>query len=129
MTREEKLLKAVDKSARGIEIGPSHSPIASKRDGFRVTTIDTLSKDGLLEKYKDHGVKLENIEDVDFVWSGERYPCLLYTSGYYSQSSPECFFGYLDSNPPTKVRVRWPSGALSENDAPGRATLLTFTAP
>jgi hypothetical protein len=50
-------------------------------------------------------------------------------SGYYSQSSPECFFGYLDSNPPTKVRVRWPSGALSENDAPGRATLLTFTAP
>jgi hypothetical protein len=50
-------------------------------------------------------------------------------SGYYSQSSPECFFGYLDSNPPTKVRVRWPSGALSENYAPGRATLLTFTAP
>jgi hypothetical protein len=77
MTREEKLLKAVDKSARGIEIGPSHSPIASKRDGFRVTTIDTLSKDGLLEKYKDHGVKLENIEDVDFVWSGERYPALV----------------------------------------------------
>jgi hypothetical protein len=77
MTREEKLLKAVDKAARGIEIGPSHSPIASKRAGFRVTTIDTLSKEGLVEKYKNHGVKLENIEDVDFVWRGERYPALV----------------------------------------------------
>jgi hypothetical protein len=77
VTREEKLLKAVDKSARGVEIGPSHSPIAPKRSGFRVTTIDALTKEGLLEKYKDHGVKLENIEDVDYVWRGERYPALV----------------------------------------------------
>jgi hypothetical protein len=77
VTREEKLLKLVDRSARGIEIGPSHSPIAPKSRGFRVTTVDTLSKDGLLEKYRDHGVKLENIEDVDFIWRGERYPALI----------------------------------------------------
>ncbi len=77
MTREQKLLHAVDKSARGVEIGPSHSPIAPKRKGFRVTTIDTLSKEGLLDKYKNHGVDLENIEEVDFVWRGERYPELL----------------------------------------------------
>ncbi len=77
MTREEKLLKPIDRSARGIEIGASHSPIAPKRLGFRVTTIDTLSKEGLLDKYKGHGVKLENIEDVDFVWRGESYAELL----------------------------------------------------
>ena len=77
MTREEKLLALIDKSERGIEIGPSHSPIAPKSLGFRVTTVDTLSKEGLLEKYKGHGVKLENIEDVDFVWRGERYPALI----------------------------------------------------
>lgn len=77
MTREEKMLNLVDRSTRGIEIGPSHSPVAPKRLGFRVTTIDTLSKEGLLEKYKDHGVRLENIEDVDFVWRGESYPALV----------------------------------------------------
>lgn len=77
MTREEKILKGVDKSARGVEIGPSHNPIASKRNGYRVVTIDTLPKEGLLEKYKNHGVKLENIEEVDFVWRGERYPALV----------------------------------------------------
>jgi hypothetical protein len=77
VTREEKLLQEVDKSARGVEIGPSHSPIAPKRKGFRVITIDTLSKDGLTEKYRDHGVNLENIEEVDFIWQGERYPKLV----------------------------------------------------
>jgi hypothetical protein len=50
-------------------------------------------------------------------------------SGYYSESAPECFFGYPDSNPPTKVRVRWPSGAVSENDAPGGAATLTLASP
>ena len=71
------MLKFVDRLARGVEIGPSHSPIAPKRLGFRVTTIDTLSKEGLLEKYKNHDVKLENIEDVDFIWRGESYPSLI----------------------------------------------------
>jgi hypothetical protein len=77
VTREQKLLHAIDKSARGVEIGPSHSPVAPKRKGFRVTTIDTLSKQGLIDKYKNHGVELESIEDVDFIWRGERYPELL----------------------------------------------------
>lgn len=77
MTREEKLLIAVDRSARGIEIGPSHSPVAPKSKGFRVTTIDMINKETLLEKYKNQSVNLENIEDVDFVWRGQSYAALV----------------------------------------------------
>jgi hypothetical protein len=50
-------------------------------------------------------------------------------SGYYSQSSPACFFGYPSSNPPRRIRVRWPSGADSEHDFPARSTTLTLAAP
>jgi len=30
-----------------------------------------------MEKYKNHGVRLEDIEDVDFIWRGESYPALI----------------------------------------------------
>jgi hypothetical protein len=50
-------------------------------------------------------------------------------SGYYSQSTPACFFGYPDSNPPRKILVRWPSGAASEHDFHGGATTLTLAQP
>jgi hypothetical protein len=50
-------------------------------------------------------------------------------SGYYSQSSAACFFGYPDANPPRKVRVRWPSGATSEHAVPPKATSLFLPAP
>jgi len=50
-------------------------------------------------------------------------------SGYYSQSTPACFFGYPDANPPRKVHVRWPSGTTSEQAyAPGSNT-VTLAAP
>jgi hypothetical protein len=50
-------------------------------------------------------------------------------SGYYSQSSPACFFGYAPANPPRKIHVRWPSGVTTEHDYPARATTLTLAAP
>ncbi len=50
-------------------------------------------------------------------------------SGYYSQSTAACYFGYLDSNPPKKIRVRWPSGLTSEHAVPEKATNLTLTTP
>lgn len=31
-------------------------------------------------------------------------------SGYYSQSSAACFFGYFEANPPRLLHVRWPDG-------------------
>jgi len=50
-------------------------------------------------------------------------------SGYYSQSTAACFFGYPASTPPRKVHVRWPSGAAGDYDFPPDATTLTLTAP
>lgn len=35
--------------------------------------MDHLSREGLVEKYKDHSVQLDNIEEVDFVWSGQSF--------------------------------------------------------
>jgi hypothetical protein len=50
-------------------------------------------------------------------------------SGFYSQSSAACFFGYTDSNPPKGIRVRWPSGVTTTHDVPERSTSLTLSAP
>lgn len=49
-------------------------------------------------------------------------------SGYYSQSSAACFFGWIDGNPPRKVRVRWPSGNTTEHLVPAKSTTL-FLSP
>ena len=50
-------------------------------------------------------------------------------SGYYSQSTAACFFGYPEANPPRRIRVRWPSGASSEHAFPAGSTSLTLSAP
>jgi len=50
-------------------------------------------------------------------------------SGYYSQSSPACFFGYAEGNPPVKIAVRWPSGAATEHAFPANSTVLVLAAP
>ena len=50
-------------------------------------------------------------------------------SGYYSQSTSACFFGYPDAHPPRKVRVRWPGGAVTEHDVAPRSATLTLSAP
>jgi hypothetical protein len=50
-------------------------------------------------------------------------------SGYYSQSTSACFFGFPDGNLPKKIRVRWPTGATSEHDVPPNSSALTLTAP
>ena len=31
-------------------------------------------------------------------------------SGYMSQSSPACFFGYVEGNPPRQITIGWPDG-------------------
>lgn len=83
MNRNEKLLKYVSKDGCGLEIGPSFSPIAPKKDGYNVHIIDHMSHEQLAEKYRDHHVTLENIEEVDFVWQGESYAELTGKSNYY----------------------------------------------
>ncbi|MGA2693518.1 MAG: FG-GAP-like repeat-containing protein [Opitutaceae bacterium] len=50
-------------------------------------------------------------------------------SGYYSQSTASCFFGYTDSNPAVKVRVRWSAGSESEHEVPAHAQTLVLAGP
>ncbi|MFY9922857.1 MAG: FG-GAP-like repeat-containing protein [Opitutaceae bacterium] len=46
-------------------------------------------------------------------------------SGYYSQSTPACFFGYAHKAPPRRIAVRWPSGRTTEQGfTPGTAVLV-----
>lgn len=71
--RKQIILRDLDPKGLGLEIGPSHNPVAPKKDGFRVHVMDHLSREGLVEKYKDHGVQLDNIEEVDFVWNGQSF--------------------------------------------------------
>jgi len=73
MSREDKVLYGLDRNGLGLEIGPSHNPIAPKRSGFNVHILDHLDAAQLREKYARHdqlGVNVDNIEEVDFVWSG-----------------------------------------------------------
>lgn len=69
--REIKALQSIDKNGLGLEIGPSHNPLAPKSKGYNVHILDHLSAAELRVKYANHGLNLDNIEDVDFVWNGE----------------------------------------------------------
>jgi hypothetical protein len=73
MGRLAKIRKNIDKSKKGIEIGPFHSPIAPKSEGFQTTILDFQSKDELIKKVKEINTidpsALNLIEDVDVVGS------------------------------------------------------------
>ncbi len=83
MQRSEKILHRIDRGGRGLEIGPSYGPIASKRAGFRVDILDHLDRDGLMRKYRPFGVDVDQIEPVDYVWNGEPYAELIGKTKYY----------------------------------------------
>jgi hypothetical protein len=50
-------------------------------------------------------------------------------SGYFSQSTAACFFGYPDASPPIMARVRWPNGSASEHKVEGRPVNLVLSFP
>lgn len=81
--RNSKFLQGISKEQKGLEIGPSYSPIAPKRKGYCVETVDYLSADDLKEHYKNDGVNLEAIEPVDYIWKGGSYYQLIQKEGYY----------------------------------------------
>lgn len=83
LTRNEKLLFGLNLSGTGLEIGASYSPVVPKKAGFRVEVIDHADAETLREKYKRQGVEIENIEDVDYVWSGEPLNELTGKTDYY----------------------------------------------
>ncbi|MHB8908664.1 MAG: class I SAM-dependent methyltransferase [Syntrophales bacterium] len=85
-SRDDKVFHLLDKKGLGLEIGPSHNPIAPKKKGFNVHILDHATADQLRVKYQGHeiyGVKLENIEEVDFVWHGEPFQELIGKTACY----------------------------------------------
>lgn len=83
MSCRNNLLSYVKKDGLGIEIGPSHNPMAPKKAGYNVEIIDHMTREQLVEKYREHQVCLENIEEVDHVWNGESYCQLTGRESYY----------------------------------------------
>lgn len=59
-----------DPSGRGLEIGPSFSPLLPKADGYDVEILDHASAEDLRTKYAPTGVDIDRIEAVDYVWHG-----------------------------------------------------------
>jgi hypothetical protein len=45
MDRKEKALQHIDPHGKGVEIGPSHNPIALRREGYNVQIIDHMSRE------------------------------------------------------------------------------------
>lgn len=83
MSRYDPILEYIDKAGCGVEIGPSFSPFAPKSKGYNVHVVDHLNRESLIEKYTGHNVNLDNIEEVDYVWKGEKYSDLLGRKNYY----------------------------------------------
>lgn len=68
--RIEKVLLHINTAGYGLEIGPSHNPIAPKSKGYNVKIVDHLDTETLKDKYRNHHVNLCQIEDVDYIWAG-----------------------------------------------------------
>lgn len=69
--RQRFVARYASKLGPGLEIGPSFNPLARKADGYCVDTLDHADASALRAKYRDGGVNVDRIEEVDFVWRGE----------------------------------------------------------
>ncbi|MFZ0872386.1 MAG: hypothetical protein WAM90_16860 [Rhodanobacter sp.] len=69
--RQRYVARYASPSGPGLEIGPSHSPLAPKARGFCVDILDHADAAALRAKYQGTEVDVGNIEDVDYVWKGE----------------------------------------------------------
>ncbi len=71
MDRHAILRSWLDRDGLGLEIGPLHAPVAPKRDGWRVETVDHGDAETLRARYHDSpDVDTALIEDVDHVSDG-----------------------------------------------------------
>jgi len=79
--RQERILRFCNWEGDGLEIGASFNPIASKKNGYHIEILDYLSREELIAKYRGQPTVPANleelVEDVDYVWHGERYPELV----------------------------------------------------
>ena len=63
--------KALSQCDSILEIGPSHSPVLPRRMGYRTDILDHADAQTLRAKYSALGQDVSQIEDVDFVWTGQ----------------------------------------------------------
>ncbi len=71
LSREDRILKYIDRTQLGIEIAPYFNPLLTKADGNNILTVDIFSYDELRQRATDDPnipmEKVNNIETVDIV--------------------------------------------------------------
>jgi SAM-dependent methyltransferase len=70
--RNKTLLRGITRDMLGLEIAPWLAPIASKRDGYNIKTLDIFDRQTLLERAAADPTEKrgpERLEDVDYVGS------------------------------------------------------------
>lgn len=82
MTRMELLRSFIRREEIGLEIGPSHNPVAPKSAGYNVEVVDHLDQEALKLKYAATG-NADKIEHVNYVWNGGSYSELINKKSYY----------------------------------------------
>lgn len=82
MDRNALIQKNLKLNGVGLEIGPAFRPVCPKREGYHVEILDCCSKE---DKLRDMNMDSQDmgIEDVDYVWKGERYTVLTGKKNYY----------------------------------------------
>ena len=84
MSREQFLKSLFDTSGVGLEVGPSYNPLLPKKNGYNIETLDYLSREDLIEKYKNApNVNVSNIENVDYVMGGKSLYETICKDGHY----------------------------------------------
>jgi len=81
--RQKAIFHLIDREGQGLEIGPSLNPIAPKKNGYKVHTLDHASAEELRAKYQGEDYDLDNIEDVDFIWQGQPLTELIGKTHHY----------------------------------------------
>ncbi|MFC3124936.1 class I SAM-dependent methyltransferase [Pseudoroseomonas globiformis] len=74
MQRATALRALADLSGKGLEIGPSHAPLAPRAEGYDVEIVDYLDAEGLRRKYAAAGADVSRVEEVDFIADGRPLP-------------------------------------------------------
>lgn len=95
MDRREKIIAGLSRNDLGLEIAPWFAPLAAKRDGYNIKTLDIFDRATLLERaHLDPLIAPETydrVEEVDFVGSATELltlvPCELHGSFDYIISS------------------------------------------
>ncbi len=103
--RRDYFVKFVNKGDAGLEIGPSYRPVFPKAMGWNCKTLDHLDKKALVEKYRvelsSFPNLLEAIDEVDYVWEGQKYSDLVdvhfdYVIACHVLEHQEDFLGFFE---------------------------------